>query len=132
MLVQIPIFFGFYNMLGGAVELRNARFLWVDDLSQMDTVAWIPILDQPLNVLPLLMALTMLWQMSLSPKTGDPVQQKVFMFMPVVFVLFCYKYASALALYWTVQNLFSVFQLYVTRDQKAPELQKVLPARKKR
>ncbi len=123
MLVQIPIFFGFYSMLGTAVELRNAGFLWIKDLSQPDTVfriGWLPV-----NVLPLVMAATMFWQMAITPKTGDKMQQRIFMIMPVVFVLFCYNFASALALYWTVQNLFSIVQLYLTRNQPMPELKKV-------
>ncbi len=123
MLIQIPIFFGFYNMLGKAVELRNSSFLWVHDLSQPDTIFHIA--GIAVNVLPLIMAGTMFWQMAISPKSGDPMQQKMFMFMPVIFVLFCYNYASALALYWTVQNLFSVVQLYATRNQAPPQLQKV-------
>ncbi len=131
MMVQIPIFFGFYNMLGKAVELRNSKFLWVHDLSQPDTIWHLPMLGYPLNVLPLLMAGTMLWQMSLSPKSGDPMQQRMFMFMPLIFIGFCYNFASALALYWTVQNLFSVTQLYATRNQAPPTLQKV-PAPPKR
>jgi YidC/Oxa1 family membrane protein insertase len=131
MLIQIPIFFGFYNMLGKAVELRNSKFLWVHDLSQPDTIWHFPMVGWPLNVLPLLMAATMLWQMSLSPKSGDPMQQKIFMFMPLIFIGFCYNFASALALYWTVQNLFSVAQLYATRNQAPPTLQKV-PAPSKR
>jgi YidC/Oxa1 family membrane protein insertase len=130
MLVQIPIFFGFYNMLGKAVELRNAKFLWVHDLSQPDTVA--RLMGIPINPLPLLMAVTMLWQMAISPKSGDPVQQRVFMFVPLIFIYFCYNFASALALYWTVQNLFSIVQLYATRNQASPQLQKVAaPAKKK-
>lgn len=129
LLIQIPIFFGFYNMLGKAVELRNSKFFWVDDLSQPDTVAHL--LGIPINPLPLLMAATMFWQMAISPKSGDPVQQRVFMFMPLIFIFFCYNFASALALYWTVQNLFSIVQLYVTRNQAAPELQKAAPANKK-
>lgn len=123
MLMQIPIFFGFYNMLGVAVELRNSKFLWVKDLSQPDTVAHL--LGYPVNVLPLCMAVTMFVQMAIQPKSGDPVQQRVFMFMPLIFVFFCYNFASALALYWTVQNLFSIAQLYFTRDQVAPQLVKV-------
>jgi YidC/Oxa1 family membrane protein insertase len=130
MLVQIPVFFGFYSMLGTAVELRNAGFLWINDLSQPDTVfkiGWLPI-----NVLPLLMAVSMFWQMAITPKTGDKTQQRIFMFMPVVFVVFCYNYASALALYWTVQNLFSIVQLYLTRNQPMPELKKVARAKNAR
>ena len=55
MAIQIPIFFGLYQMLAQAVELRNARFLWVHDLSQPDTVAHLPVLGFPINVIPLLM-----------------------------------------------------------------------------
>jgi YidC/Oxa1 family membrane protein insertase len=132
MLIQIPIFFGFYNMLGKAVELRNSKFLWVDDLSLPDTVWHFPWVGWPLNILPLLMAATMFWQMSLSPKSGDPMQQRIFMFMPLIFIAFCYNFASALALYWTVQNLFSVVQLYATRNQAPPTLQKVTAPPKKK
>jgi len=127
MLVQIPIFFGFYSMLGTAVELRNSRFLWVQDLSQPDTI--FRLFDTiPVNILPLVMAGTMLWQMKITPKTGDAVQQRIFMFMPLIFLIFCYNFASALALYWTVQNLFSVVQLYLTRDKPLPAMTKVKPA----
>ena len=123
MLVQMPIFFGFYSMLAVAVELRNSSFLWVSDLSQPDTIAHIA--GFPINVLPLVMAMTMLWQMQLTPKTGDSSQQKIFMFMPIFFLFICYNYASALALYWTVQNIFSIVQLYLTRNAQLPELVKV-------
>src|SRR6266478_5027491 len=58
MVIQIPIFFGLFTMLRQAVELRNAHFLWIRDLSQPDTVAHLPVLGWPVNVLPLLMALT--------------------------------------------------------------------------
>ena len=132
MLIQIPIFFGFYNMLGKAVELRNSKFLWVEDLSQPDTIFEIPGIGFPVNILPLLMAVTMLWSMMLQPKSGDQMQQRIFMFMPLIFIVFCYNFASALALYWTVQNLFSVVQLYVTRNQTAPTLQKVTAPKSKR
>ena len=121
MFIQIPIFFGFYNMLGKAVALRNSPFLWVHDLSQPDTVAILA--GFPVNVLPLLMAGTMLVQMQLTPKTGDPMQQRMFMFMPVIFVVFCYNYASGLALYWTVQNIFTIVQLLLTNRNKRAGLQ---------
>ena len=130
MLVQIPVFFGFYSMLGKAVELRNVHFLWVKDLSQPDTVAMI--FGYPLNILPLCMMMTMVGQMALSPKPNDPVQQQVAMFMPIIFIAFCYNYASALALYLTVQNLFSIVQLCVTRNQATPVLQKAAGPIKKR
>jgi len=130
MLIQIPIFIGFYSMLGTAVELRGSSFLWVSDLSRPDTIAHIA--GIPLNILPILMAATMIWQMQLTPKTGDPAQQKILMFMPLIFVFITYNFASALALYYTVQNILSIFQLYVTRNQPMPELQKVTVKKNRR
>jgi len=128
MLVQIPIFFGFYSMLGTAIELRNSHFLWIHDLSQPDTIAHL--FHYPINLLPIIMAGTMLWQMSLSPRGGDPAQQRVMYFMPLIFVFFCYNFASALALYWTTQNLFSIGQLYFTRNAPLPALKE--PTTKKK
>lgn len=125
MLVTIPIFFGFFWMLGQAIELRGASFLWVSDLSQPDTIARIPFIRFPINILPLIMAATSFWQMALMPKTGDPVQQRIFMFLPLIFIAFCYNFASALSLYYTVQNLFSIVQLYATRNQPMPKLEKI-------
>jgi YidC/Oxa1 family membrane protein insertase len=118
MFVQMPIFFGFYRMLGTAIELRGSTFLWVHDLSQPDTL--FRVAGLPVNILPICMAITMIIQMSMQPKTGDQAQQRMFMFVPLIFVLFCYNFASALALYWTVQNVFSIAQLYVTRKRTAP------------
>jgi YidC/Oxa1 family membrane protein insertase len=123
MLVQIPIFFGFYGMLDKAIELRNSSFLWVRDLSQPDTVFHVGAI--PINILPLVMAATQLWQMAITPKTGDPAQQRMFLFMPLIFLFICYNYASGLALYWTVQNLFFVAQMYLTRNQAEAPLVKV-------
>jgi YidC/Oxa1 family membrane protein insertase len=128
-LIQIPIFFGFYSMLGTAIELRNSSFLWVHDLSQPDTVGHL--LGFPINILPILMALTMLWQMHITPKTGDAVQQRIFMFMPLIFILFAYNFASALSLYWTTQNLISILQLYLTRNKPLPVLEKKAVVQKK-
>ncbi len=122
MVAQMPIFLGFYYMLGTAVELRNASFLWVKDLTQPDTIAHL--FGFPVNPLPLLMAATMLWQMAITPKTGDPKQQRMMMFMPLIFIFFCYNFAAALALYWTAQNLLTVLQTYLTRHQPLPALVK--------
>src|SRR6202035_2081306 len=77
MVIQIPIFFGLFTMLRQAVELRNSSFLWIRDLSQPDTVAHVPGLGFPINVLPLLMAATNVWMMRLTPKSGDPTQQRM-------------------------------------------------------
>ncbi len=131
MMIQIPIFFGLFSMLGQAAELRNASFLWVHDLSQPDTVAHIPGLGWPINILPLIMGSTNLWLMRMTPKTGDSTQQRVMMFMPLIFLFFCYNFAAALALYYTTQNLFTILQLYQNRKQPVPVLEKVAPAGKK-
>ncbi len=130
MVIQIPIFFGLYQMLGQAVELRNERFLWVKDLSQPDTVAHIPGLGWPINILPLCMAATQVWLMQMTPKTGDPTQRRLLMFTPLIFMFICYNFAAALALYYTAQNLFSILQFYQTRNQPMPALTKVASAGK--
>lgn len=124
MLIQIPIFFGFYSMLGSAIQLRNSSFFWIQDLSQPDTIGHIPFLNFPINLLPIIMAGTMVWQMAITPKSGDAMQQRIFYFMPIIFLVFCYNYASGLALYWTTQNLFSIVQLYLTRNKPLPTLEK--------
>jgi YidC/Oxa1 family membrane protein insertase len=131
MLIQIPIFFGLFTMLRQAVELRGASFLWIKDLSQPDTVAHLPIVGWPVNVLPLIMAATSFWMTHLTPKSGDPTQQRMMMFMPIIFIVFCYNFAAALALYYTAQNLFSILQLYQNRKQPMPTLEK-LPKRPRR
>ena len=123
MFIQMPIFFGFLYMLYTAAELRNSGFLWVHDLSQPDTVARLLIPGYgriAINVLPLLMIAAQFWQMTLTPKTGDPAQQKTLMFMPLLFGFFCYNFAAALALYYTMQTLLTILQLYLTRTQSGP------------
>ncbi|PYJ55132.1 MAG: hypothetical protein DME82_08460 [Verrucomicrobia bacterium] len=131
MMIQIPIFFGLFKMLGQAVELRNAKFLWVKDLSQPDTVAHLPMLGWPVNIIPLCMAATQIWLMAMTPKTGDPTQRRIAMFMPLIFLFICYNFAAALALYYTAQNLFSILQFYQNKRQPVPTLEKVAPSRKR-
>jgi YidC/Oxa1 family membrane protein insertase len=132
MMIQIPIFFGLFKMLGQAVELRNAKFLWVKDLSQPDTIAHLPLLGWPINIIPLCMAATQIWLMAMTPKTGDPTQRRVMMFTPLIFLFICYNFAAALALYYTTQNLFSILQFYQNRNQPMPKLEKVAPAGKRK
>ncbi len=132
MLIQIPIFFGLFKMLGQAVELRNAKFLWVKDLSQPDTIAHLPLLGWPINIIPLCMAATQIWLMAMTPKTGDATQRRVMMFTPLIFLFICYNFAAALALYYTAQNLFSILQFYQNRNQPMPKLEKVAPPGKRK
>jgi YidC/Oxa1 family membrane protein insertase len=120
MFIQIPIFFGFYRMLQYAVELRGQGFLWVDDLSQPDTL--MHIYGVPINILPVVMAISSFLQIKMTPKTGDAMQQKIIMFMPFMFFFFCYNFASALALYWTTQNIFSIGQTWLMNKVPEPEL----------
>ncbi len=123
MLIQLPIFIGFYHMLQYAVELRHQGFWWVDDLSQPDTVYTLPIFGGvPINLLPIVMAITSFVQMAMTPMTGDKMQRRMMMMMPFVFFFFCYSFASALALYWTTTNLFSIFQTWITNKLPEPEL----------
>jgi YidC/Oxa1 family membrane protein insertase len=131
MLIQIPIFFGLFTMLRQAVELRGATFFWIKDLSQPDTVAHLPVVGWPINILPLIMAATSFWMTHLTPKSGDPTQQRMMMFMPIIFIVFCYNFAAALALYYTAQNLFTILQLYQNRKQPMPTPEK-LPKRARR
>ena len=130
MMIQIPIFFGLFKMLGQAVELRNSSFLWVSDLSQPDTVAYL--FNVPINVIPLCMAASQIWLMAMTPKTGDPTQRRVMMFTPLIFLFICYNFAAALALYYTTQNLFSIVQFYYNKRQPVPTLEKVQPGGKRK
>jgi len=132
MMIQIPIFFGLFKMLGQAVELRNAQFLWVHDLSQPDTVAYLPGLGWPVNIIPLCMAASQIWLMAMTPKTGDATQRRVMMFTPLIFLFICYNFAAALALYYTTQNLFSIVQFYYNKRQPMPTLEKRAPAGKRK
>ncbi|WP_018969957.1 membrane protein insertase YidC [Rubritalea marina] len=120
MLIQIPIFFGVFKMLGSAVEMRGASFLWVEDLSRPDTV--FEVMGVPINVLPIVMAITMVLQMRLTPQAGDKLQQRIFMMMPLMFFFFCYNYAAALALYWSTQNVVSIGQTLLMKKLPEPEL----------
>jgi YidC/Oxa1 family membrane protein insertase len=128
MLVQIPIFFGFYRALQYAAELRGQSFLWVPDLSLPDTVAHFAGLA--INPLPLIMVVTNFLQMKLTPQpqSVDKAQQRIMMFMPLIFLFICYNFASALALYWTTQNIYSILQAQIQRRfSKDVVLQKLPP-----
>lgn len=118
MLLQIPVFIGFYTMLQSAIELRGARFLWACDLSQADTIWVVPGLNFPINPMPLIMGLTMLWQARLTPPSPgmDPVQQKIMKYMPLIFMVFLYTFSAGLTLYWTVQNLLTIAQMKLTKS----------------
>lgn len=113
LIIQLPLFIGFYFMLRTCSEIRFQKFLWISDLSVSDTVFYIA--SFPINIMPLIMAVTMFIQMRMTPTpTTDAVQQKMMQFMPLLFVIFCYHLPSALTLYWTAQNIFTIVQQLLT------------------
>ena len=139
MFMQIPIFFGFFAMLKSAAELRGQSFGgWVHDLSLPDTISTIhlgfslPLLGDhfDINPLPLIMVVTMVAQMKLTPQpaTVDKTQKNMMMLMPLMFLWFSYSYAAALALYWATSNIYMIAQTWImkalNKDEDGP-LQKV-------
>lgn len=101
LLIQFPIFLGFYNLLSRAIELRGAPWiLWINDLSEKD----------PTYVLPVLMTITMFLQTYLMPATGDPAQRRIFLIMPFIFGFMFKDFPSGLVLYWLVQNILTIIQ----------------------
>jgi len=101
MLIQFPIFVGFYNLLSHAIELRGAPFiLWIHDLSAKD----------PTYVLPILMTVAMFVQQFITPTTADPAQRRMFLIMPIVFGWIFKEFPSGLVLYWLVQNILTIVQ----------------------
>ncbi len=120
MLVQIPVFFALFSVLRSAVELRYAPFLWVADLSAPENLfqGMVPFIGA-INVLPLLMTVTQIWQTKLTPAVGDPMQQKMMMWMmPIMMLIFLYSMPSALVLYWTANQVMMIVQLYWQRRLK--------------
>jgi YidC/Oxa1 family membrane protein insertase len=106
MLLTFPILFAFYSLLSCSIELRGAPFIWwIHDLSLRD----------PYWITPLLMGATMFWQQRMMPSPGaDPMQQKIFMFMPLVFTYTFLWAPSGLAIYWFSSNLLAIGQQFLT------------------
>jgi YidC/Oxa1 family membrane protein insertase len=120
-LLTIPFFMGFYSMLSSTAELRYAPFLWAHDLASPDTLLHLgPI---PLNVLPLLLGVTMIFQMKLTPTspTMDATQATMMKFMPIIFTFFCYSLPAALSLYSTTNGLFTIGQQLLINRMKDEE-----------
>lgn len=119
MLVQIPIFIALFTVLRSAVELRFSEFLWIADLSQPENL-FAGILPVPLNILPILTAVTMGLQTHLSPGAGDPAQKKMMTWMmPIMLLFMFYSMPSALCLYWTVSQVLSIVQMWMIHRQTA-------------
>lgn len=107
MIIQIPVFIALYWTLMESVELRQAPWIgWIKDLSVMD----------PYYILPVLMGISMFVQQRLNPAPVDPIQQKIFMFMPLIFTVFFAFFPAGLVLYWISNNVLSISQQwYITR-----------------
>ncbi len=112
MLVQLPVFFGLYQALLTSIELRGASFitylpgtdmLWLADLSQAD----------PFLITPIIMGISMFAMQKMSPPMGDPMQQKIMMFLPVIFTVMFLSFPAGLVLYWLVNNLLSMLQQWL-------------------
>lgn len=112
MLIQIPVFFALYKALLISVPMRSAHFLWISDLAVMD----------PYFVLPILMGATM-WlqqylqtpQISNNPKDPMASTQRVMKWMPILFTILFAWMPAGLVLYWTISNVFGIFQMYVIK-----------------
>ena len=123
MVIQMPVFIGLFTVLRSAVELRYASFLWIADLSEPEGLlaGTIPYLAGGINILPLLMTGTMILQQRLTPAAGDPQQQKMMQFMPLMMLFVFYNMASGLVLYWTVSQLLSILQLVMQQRKDKAE-----------
>jgi YidC/Oxa1 family membrane protein insertase len=123
MLVQIPVFFALYKVLFVTIEMRQAPFYgWVHDLSVPDPltilngfglIAWdVPETFSIVNIglWPIIMGLTMFLQQRLNPTPADPVQAKIFLFMPLIFTFILAPFPAGLVIYWAWNNLLSISQ----------------------
>ena len=122
-LIQIPVFFALYKVLFVAIEMRHAPFYgWIEDLSAVDPtnlftlfglVDWGPPSFLHLGIWPILMGVSMWAQMRLNPTPADPIQAKIFQFMPLVFTFLLATFPAGLVIYWTWNNLLSMAQQWV-------------------
>lgn len=104
MLLQIPILWGFFNLLSRAVEIRHKPFVfWIKDLSMKD----------PYYVIPILMGITQFIIQKMTPSGGDPAQKKIMLLMPIFLTIFFMNFPSGLVLYWLVQNILQIGQQHL-------------------
>jgi len=105
MLLTFPFLFAFYAMLSQSIEIRGADFMgWIHNLSAPD----------PLYILPIVMGIAQFWQTKMTPSTADPAQQRIMMFMPLMFSVMSLSFPSGLVIYWLVSTLFTIGQQYFT------------------
>ena len=104
-LITLPFLFAFYSMLSQSIEIRGADFTgWITNLSAPD----------PWYITPILMGAAQFWQTKMTPTTMDPAQQKVMMFMPIMFTFMSLSFPSGLVIYWLVSTAWTIGQQYLT------------------
>jgi YidC/Oxa1 family membrane protein insertase len=126
MLIQLPFFFAFYRVFTVSVEMRGATWLWVTDLSQPEHLA--------IKILPLVMIASQFMMQKMTPQANaDPSQQKMMMFMPLIFGYMFYWFPSGLVLYYLTSNLVSMGQQWFFNHTEAAQeaARSVEPAKKK-
>jgi YidC/Oxa1 family membrane protein insertase len=124
-LIQIPVFFALYKVLFVTIEMRHAPFFaWIQDLSAPDPTSilnlfgllpWVVPSDSFLafmniGIWPILMGITMYIQQRLNPTPPDPIQAKIFKFLPIIFTFMLAHFSAGLVIYWTWNNLLSIIQ----------------------
>jgi YidC/Oxa1 family membrane protein insertase len=122
MLPQLPLFYGFFRVLYNAVELRQAHWFWLPDLSQPD----------PTHILPLLIIVTMFLTQYITPTPGmDKMQKNMMAFiMPIFMGSFLWHYASGLALYWATQNVLNLtLQIFINQSSYGKEMHAIAARR---
>jgi YidC/Oxa1 family membrane protein insertase len=126
LIIQLPFLYAFYRVLYIAIEMRGAHWLWVPDLSQPETLA--------IHLLPIILIASQFLAQRLTPATGmDPNQQKIMMFMPLMYGFMFYYASAGLVLYWLTSNLAMIAQqLIINRmvPHPAPASAPALPAAK--
>jgi len=122
-LPQIPVFFALYKVVFVTIELRHAPFYgWIQDLSAADPLTplnlfglinWTPPEIIAIGVWPIIMGITMYAQQKLNPPPPDPMQAKIFMFLPVMFTVMLARFPAGLVIYWAWNNALSILQQYI-------------------
>lgn len=116
LLLQMPFFFAFYKLLTVAIEMRQAEWLWVTDLSNPETLA--------IRILPLAMVATQFWSQALTPTpTADATQARIMKFMPLVFGFIFYQFQAGLVLYWLTSNCVGIGQQLILNRLPMEKLQ---------
>ena len=135
-LIQIPVFFALYKVLFVSIEMRHAPFFgWIQDLSAKDPsnifelfglVPWGAPDFLHFGVWPLIMGATMFIQQRLNPQPADPVQAKIFLFMPLIFTVFLASFPAGLVVYWAWNNTLSIAQQWIImrKDRRAAKAAK--------